>query len=197
MSEVTAVPIRPVKPGALTRLWLGVGAACVVSLGLAWAGTQAVVATSGSTDQFLAWHKSQSGVIATKSGLQYKVIKKGEGPSPTDEDVALVNYKGTLRDGVVFDERQRQPMPVAQMTEGFKEALKLMSRGGSYRLWIPPALGYGDAPPPGSPIKADSVLIFDVDMIDFKNMAALQAEMQQLQQQQMQDGGQPGGAPQR
>lgn len=182
MSDVTAVPIAPVKRSWL--VWL-VGAIAVAALGgiaLAWTGTAKTVAESGSADQFLSWHKGRPGVVTTASGLQYQVLKKGEGATPTDADVALVNYKGALRDGKVFDQAQRAPFPVTGVVPGFSEALKLMPRGATYRIWIPPALGYG-AQAQGDAIPANSLLVFDVDMIDFKNQAELQAQMQAMQAQ--------------
>ncbi len=182
MSDVTAVPIAPVKRSWL--VWL-VGAIAVAALGgiaLAWTGTAKTVAESGSADQFLSWHKGRPGVVTTVSGLQYQVLKKGEGATPTDADVALVNYKGALRDGKVFDQAQRAPFPVTGVVPGFSEALKLMPRGATYRIWIPPALGYG-AQAQGDAIPANSLLVFDVDMIDFKNQAELQAQMQAMQAQ--------------
>ena len=182
MSDVTAVPIAPVKRSWL--VWL-VGAIAVAALGgiaLAWTGTAKTVAESGSADQFLSWHKGRPGVVTTASGLQYQVLKKGEGATPTDADVALVNYKGALRGGKVFDQAQRAPFPVTGVVPGFSEALKLMPRGSTYRIWIPPALGYG-AQAQGDAIPANSLLVFDVDMIDFKNQAELQAQMQAMQAQ--------------
>ncbi|MBA3897339.1 MAG: FKBP-type peptidyl-prolyl cis-trans isomerase [Sphingomonadaceae bacterium] len=190
MSEVTAVPLRPIKKGSLTRLWIGVGLAVVAAGGLAWAGTSKSVATNGTADQFLAWHKGQSGVVTTPSGLQYQVLAKGNGPAPTDADVVLVNYKGALRDGSVFDQAQRAPFPVTGVVPGFGEGLKLMPRAAKYRFWIPPALGYGAASPDPK-IPANSVLVFDVEMIDFKNQAEIQAQMQQMQAQ----GAMPGAPP--
>ncbi len=149
---------------------------------MAWAGTAKTVAEAGTADQFLAWHKNAPGVVTTASGLQYQVVKKGDGAVPTNSGVALVNYKGSLRTGKVFDQGQRAPFPVTGVVAGFSEALKLMPRGSTYRIWIPPALGYG-AQSQGELIPANSLLIFDVDMIDFRNQAELQAQMQAMQAQ--------------
>ncbi len=182
MSEITAVPIQPVKRAWLVWLGASIALAGAAGVGLAWSGTAKSVATSGTAEQFLAWHKGRSGVVTTPSGLQYQVIKKGEGPTPTDADVALVNYKGSLRDGKIFDQAQRAPFPITGVVPGFSEALKLMPRGSTYRIWIPPALGYGDVAQ-GNAIPAHSILQFDVDMIDFRNGAELQAQMQAMQAQ--------------
>ena len=182
MSDVTAVPIAPVKRSWLVWLVGAIAVAALFGIGLAWTGTAKTVAESGTADQFLLWHKGRPGVVTTASGLQYQVLKKGEGATPTDADVALVNYKGALRDGKVFDQAQRAPFPVTGVVPGFSEALKLMPRGSTYRIWIPPVLGYG-AQAQGDAIPANSLLVFDVDMIDFKNQAELQAQMQQMQAQ--------------
>jgi FKBP-type peptidyl-prolyl cis-trans isomerase FkpA len=190
MSEVTAVPIRPVKAGALTRLWLGVGAACVVSIGLAWAGTQGTASNACNVRDFKG-----AKPVTTASGLMIQTIKPGTGGSPTDDDVTLVGYKGSLRDGKVFDENPRAPLPVAGMIPGFTEALKLMKTGGEYRFCIPPAIGYGAQA--NERIPANSILFFDVTLLDFRSQAEIQAMQQQMQQLQQQGGGQPGGAPQR
>ncbi|UVO55277.1 FKBP-type peptidyl-prolyl cis-trans isomerase [Sphingomonas sp. SUN039] len=183
MSEVTAVPIAPTKRSWLVWLVGAIAVAALFGIVLAWTGTAKTVAEAGTAEQFLAWHKGRPGVVTTASGLQYQVIKKGEGgATPTDADVALVNYKGSLRDGKVFDQAQRAPFPVTGVVAGFSEALKLMPRGSTYRIWIPPTLGYG-AQAQGDAIPANSLLVFDVDMIDFKNQAELQAQMQAMQAQ--------------
>jgi FKBP-type peptidyl-prolyl cis-trans isomerase FkpA len=178
--SATTVPILPVEKGTLVKLWAGVAAVVLIAGGLAWAGTRP--ATQGGCS------------MKTASGLGWSVSKAGNGISPTDDDYVLVNYKGSLLDGKEFDSGQRTPFGVTQVVPGFSEGLKLMKKGGSYRLCIPPALGYGKTEQ--GPIPADSFLIFDVDLIDFKSAAAVQAEMQMMQQmQQMPGGGAPGGAP--
>lgn len=193
MSEITAVPIRPVKKGAITRLWIGVGAASVAALGLAWAGTNSVTATGACSTRDFKGAK----VETTPSGLMMQTVKPGAGASPTDADITLVNYKGSLRDGKVFDQNERTPLPVAGMIPGFTEALKKMQLGGEYRICIPPALGYGDKAQ--GPIPANSVLMFDVTLLDFRSQAEVQAMQMQMQQMQAQQQGmaQPGGTPPR
>lgn len=181
--SVTAVPLRPIAKGSIAKLWIGVALAVSVAAGGAYLGTSgAAVANAGTPEQFLAWNAKQDGVITTASGLQYQVLEEGKGPKPTDEDVVLVGYKGTLRDGKVFDENPQASFPVAGVVPGFSEGLKQMSRGGKYRLWIPPQLGYGENSP-AEVIPANSVLIFEVDLLDFKSMAEIQIEMQRLQAQ--------------
>ena len=187
--SVTAVPIQPTPRRMIAMLWAGLVVIAIAAIGFAWFGTSAAVAQTGTNDQFLAWNARQPGVQTTASGLQFKVLKEGTGPHPTDTDVTLIKYKGTLRDGTVFDENERAPLPVAQVVPGFSEGLKLMQKGGKYRLWIKPELGYGDRDTGGA-IPPNSVLVFDVDLLEFIPMAVLQ----QMQMQQMMGGGQ-GGAP--
>ena len=181
MSSVTAVPIAPVKRRYVIYLVIGLLLAVVGAAALAW---QAPV-------DFLTRNGRQAGVVTTPSGLQYQVMTPGTGPSPTDADVALINYVGKLPDGKVFDQSQQPtPMPVAAVVPGFSEALKLMSKGGKYRVWIKPELGYG-AEAKG-PIPANSVLAFDVEMLDFLP----ESVVRQMQAQQMQGApGMPGGVP--
>lgn len=172
--STTAVTLRPIARGSLTRLWIGVAAVALAAGGLAWAGQQHV---EPSPAAFLAKNSHADGVVTTESGLQYKVLSEGTGPSPTTTDVALVGYKGTLLDGTVFDENPQAPMPVDGVVPGFSEGLQKMKKGGKYRLWIPPQLGYGEQA--AGPIPAGSVLVFDVTLHDFKS----RAELMQLQQQ--------------
>ncbi|MEP3225058.1 MAG: FKBP-type peptidyl-prolyl cis-trans isomerase [Parasphingorhabdus sp.] len=188
--SVTTVPIRPIKKGSLTKLWIGLALVLAVAGALAWAGTQNAVETGASNEQFLANNGEEDGVTTTATGLQIKTLKPGEGPSPTATDTALVNYKGTTRDGNVFDQNEQTPMPVGGVVPGFSEALQLMQKGGEYRIWIPSELGYGEQSP--SPeLPANSVLIFDVTLLDFISAEQMQALQQQMQQQ----GGIPGGPP--
>ncbi len=184
--SVTTVPIQPIKKGSLTKLWIGVAFVVAISAVLAWVGTSNAVVNGATNDQFLAANANQDGVETTKSGLQYKVIKLGEGPSPTATDTALVKYEGRLRDGTIFDANEQTPMPVGGVVPGFSEALQLMQKGGEYRIWIPSDLAYGEVSP-GPEIPASSLLIFDVTLMDFIS----QEQMQQLQQQ----GAGPGGPP--
>ena len=169
MTNITAVPIRPVKKGAVTKLWLAIGAAVLGAGAVAWAGTPSAITSS--------------------TGLRYMVQKAGTGPKPTDSDFVLVKYKGSLKDGTVFDQQDRAPFPVNAVVPGFSEGLKQMQKGGKYRLWIPPQLGYG-ANATG-PIPANSELIFDVELLDIRSQAEVQQQMMQQQMQQQGAGGQP------
>jgi FKBP-type peptidyl-prolyl cis-trans isomerase len=110
----------------------------------------------------------------TASGLGYLVVQAGSGDKPVDESIALLNYRGYLAsDGTIFDANNRAPLPVKGVIPGFGEGLKLMQRGGRYKLCIPSALAYGAVTK--GPIPANSDLVFDVDLLDFKSIAEIQA----------------------
>ncbi|PAX09213.1 FKBP-type peptidyl-prolyl cis-trans isomerase [Sphingomonas lenta] len=170
MSNVTAVPLRPVKRGYLVWLWLGLALALVSAYALARQG-----------DDFLSRNARASGVVTTASGLQYKVIEPGQagGPRPTDSDLALVNYQGQFLDGRTFDQSQQPtPMPVAGVVPGFSEGLKLMPRGSRYRFWLPPQLAYGEQGAGNGAIPPNSTLVFDVQLLDFRSQAEVMQQMQ-------------------
>lgn len=172
MSNVTAVPLQPVKRAYVLWLVAGLLIALVAGVALARAG--------------------DTGVLTTESGLRYKVLKAGDtkGPRPTNSDVALVNYEGRLTDGTVFDKSQQPtPFPVASVVPGFSEGLKLMHKGAKYRLWIKPELGYGERS--AGAIPPNSTLVFDVELQDF----IPEQTLRQLQMQQQMMGGMPGGPP--
>ncbi|MGJ3649384.1 FKBP-type peptidyl-prolyl cis-trans isomerase [Sphingomonas sp. GlSt437] len=177
----------PPKPAAATSTprpaWLlllaGAIGGIVLTL-LAQQAGRAYAAYQARPDTYLAHNKSSDPAVKeTPSGLQYKVLQPGKGPTPTDGDVTLITYDGKLTNGTSFDKsEQPTPFPVTGVVPGFSEGLKLMQRGGKYRLWIKPSLGYGDKA--AGPIPANSVLVFDVSLIDFKSEAeirAMQAKM--------------------
>jgi len=117
--------------------------------------------------QFLEKNKQQPGVIQTQSGLQYKVIKEGSGKTPKATDKVTVHYEGKLIDGTVFDSSFERKEPasfgVTGVIPGWTEALQLMKEGGSYELYIPSDLAYGDQG--NQSIPGGSTLIFKVDLI--------------------------------
>jgi FKBP-type peptidyl-prolyl cis-trans isomerase FkpA len=199
--SITAVPIAPVKRAYVAWLWIGIAIAVLAGVALAWKGTAAVVADQGTNAQFLSHNAGQPGVTETATGLQYRVIEAGQrGATPTDSDLVLVNYKGSLRDGTVFDEsRQPTPMSPKGVVPGFAEAVKLMPKGAKYRFWLKPELAYGSGaqtnPQTGQEvIPANSLLIFDIEMVDFVPEAVVR-QMQMQQMMQMQGGnGDPGAS---
>jgi FKBP-type peptidyl-prolyl cis-trans isomerase len=118
--------------------------------------------------KFLESNKSKAGVITTPSGLQYEIISEGKGANPKAESTVTVNYKGTLIDGTVFDSSydrgQPATFPLNQVIRGWTEGIPLMKVGSKYKFYIPSELGYG----PGAQgnIKPNSVLIFEVELLD-------------------------------
>lgn len=111
----------------------------------------------------------------TASGLGYTVLRPGSGASPASGDVTLINYIGYLAaDGQTFDQSMRAPLEVDRVVPGFSEGLKLASRGAVLRLCIPSALGYGARQM--GPIPANSDLVFQVELIDFRNIAELRRQ---------------------
>lgn len=174
MSEVTAVPLRPIKKGSLTKLWTGIGLVAVVAIGLAWWGTASQVAMATPPAEFLAANAHRSGVVSTPSGLQYKVLTPGAGPKVTATDTVLANYEGKLVNDETFDASAQHGGPqvfqAGGAIPGFSEALQLMNAGAKYRFWIPPSLAYGpqDVPDPRTgkiAIPGNSVLVFDVEIV--------------------------------
>jgi len=117
---------------------------------------------------FLAQNKSKEGVIELDSGLQYQVLKQGEGIKPAATDRVQCHYEGMLLDGKVFDSSVKRGEPavfgVNQVIKGWIEALQLMSEGSKWRLFIPSELAYG-ASGAGQDIPPHATLIFDVELI--------------------------------
>ncbi len=121
-------------------------------------------------EKFLADNAKKPGVITTASGLQYEVIKKGNGPLPSDTSKVKVNYHGTLIDGTVFDSSVDRKEPIVfkanQVIKGWTEALKLMPVGSKYKLYIPQELAYANREQ--GKIKPFSALIFEVELISIE-----------------------------
>lgn len=199
MATTPPSPKKPFDARQILYVVAGVVLGVLLTLG-ATAGIKAWQASHTPDAVFIAKNRGEKGVVETKSGLQYQILTPGKGPKPTDADIALVNYEGKLIDGKVFDKSpQPTPMPVVASDEktgrqgvvpGFSEALKLMSKGAKYRFWIKPSLGYGDKT--NGPIPANSVLVFEVELLDFLPETVIR-QMQMQQQMQMQ-GAAPGGA---
>jgi FKBP-type peptidyl-prolyl cis-trans isomerase FklB len=120
---------------------------------------------------FLASNKSKEGVVTTPSGLQYKILKTGDGPKPAAGDTVVCNYKGTLIDGKEFDSsyKRGQPatFPVSGVIKGWTEALQLMPVGSKWQLFIPSDLAYGDRQA-GPDITPGSTLIFEVELMSIQ-----------------------------
>ncbi len=122
-------------------------------------------------EAFLAENKKREGVITLPSGLQYKVIKEGDGNLPKAEDTVTVHYKGTLIDGTEFDSSYSRGEPatfsVKGVIPGWTEALQLMKAGSKWQLFMPSNLAYGDRGI-GGKIGPNSTLVFDVELLSIK-----------------------------
>jgi len=120
------------------------------------------------SEAFLAETAAQDSVQATESGLLYKVLEAGDGPSPALGDTVVVNYRGTLPDSTEFDSSFNRGQParfvVGEVIPGWNEALQLMQVGAQYELYIPADLAYGDQAPPQ--IGPNRALIFEVELLD-------------------------------
>ncbi len=118
---------------------------------------------------FLAENAKQPGVVTTNSGLQYKILRKGDGAVPKENSTVTVHYRGTLLNGEEFDSSYKRNEPaqfgVTQVIDGWTEALQLMRTGGKWQLFIPSELAYGANPRPGGPIGPNEVLTFEVELL--------------------------------
>lgn len=119
--------------------------------------------------EFLEINKKRPGVVTLPSGLQYEILKKGEGKIPKATDQVKCHYHGTLIDGTVFDSSVQRGTPatfgVNQVIQGWVEALQLMPVGSKWKLFIPSDLAYGKSGA-GQSIEPNSTLIFDVEVLD-------------------------------
>ncbi|WP_436416461.1 FKBP-type peptidyl-prolyl cis-trans isomerase [Petrimonas sp.] len=122
-------------------------------------------------EKFLADNAAREGVVTLPSGLQYEVIRQGNGPIPADTNTVKVHYHGTLINGTVFessvDRKEPSTFGVTQVIPGWTEALKLMPVGSKWKLYVPYDLAYG-AQDRGT-IKPFSTLIFDVELLGIEN----------------------------
>jgi FKBP-type peptidyl-prolyl cis-trans isomerase len=121
-------------------------------------------------DAFLAENTKRPGVETTPSGLQYRVIRQGNGPSPTVGDSVRVNYRGTLLNGTEFDNSARLGGPAEfqiapGLIRGWIEALQKMKVGDKWQLFVPPNLAY-DTDSPGPPIEPNSLLVFEIELLE-------------------------------
>jgi FKBP-type peptidyl-prolyl cis-trans isomerase FklB len=119
-------------------------------------------------DDFLAANKSKPGVVALPDGLQYKILKEGNGPKPTVNDTVSCNYRGTFINGKEFDSSSKHggpaSFPVGGVIKGWTEALQLMPVGSKWELYVPSDLAYGERGA-GADIGPDETLIFEVELL--------------------------------
>jgi FKBP-type peptidyl-prolyl cis-trans isomerase len=140
--------------------WLAAGAVVI-----------AVVGVRTADVKYMAANKSKPGVITTASGLQYQVIRAGQGPKPAAKDTVLVHYEGKLIDGTVFDSSYQRGQPAAfpldQVIPGWTEGVQLMTVGSKYHFVVPPQLAYGSQGA-GGVIPPGAVLEFDIELMAVK-----------------------------
>ncbi len=121
---------------------------------------------------FLDANGKREEVHVTPSGLQYEVLKQGEGPKPTAADTVVVHYTGRLIDGTVFDSSEERGEPatfgVTQVIPGWVEALQMMNAGSQWRIFVPSDLAYGPQGA-GGLIGPNQTLIFDVSLLEVVN----------------------------
>ena len=124
-------------------------------------------------DKFLSENKNKPGVVTTASGLQYTILKEGNGPVPKMDDKIKLHLKGFYLDGREFDNTyKRQPvvLDVDKQIPGWKEAWTKMKVGSIWRIWLPPALGWGEAGVRPT-IPANAVLIFEMEILSIEGKA--------------------------
>lgn len=122
-------------------------------------------------EDFLATNKTKPEVVTTESGLQYQVLKMGDGDKPWATHTVTCHYHGTMIDGTIFDSSVQRGVPASfplnMVIKGWTEGLQLMPAGSKFRFFIHPSLAYGERQVSAT-IGANSTLIFDVELISFK-----------------------------
>jgi FKBP-type peptidyl-prolyl cis-trans isomerase len=124
-------------------------------------------------EAFLEANKKKQGVVTLPSGLQFKILKAGEGQKPTAEDTVEVNYKGTFINGKEFDSSHGgvAAFKVSGVIKGWREALQLMPVGSKWQLFVPPQLAYGEKGM-GRAIMPNTTLLFEVELVGLKPAAS-------------------------
>lgn len=133
--------------------------------------TNSATANLEAGNKFLAENKNKEGVQQSESGLQYKILKEGDGEKPSANSVVTAHYKGSLIDGTVFDSSYERgepaSFPLDRVIKGWQEALPMMKTGSKWQIYVPANLGYGERGAGGT-IGPNSTLIFDIELISFK-----------------------------
>ena len=135
------------------------------------AAAEAGKAAKAAGGAFLAENGKKDGVVTLPSGLQYQVLKEGDGKKPSATDQVVCHYEGTLIDGTVFDSSYQRNQPATfglnQVIAGWTEGVQLMQEGAKYRFFIPYNLAYGERGA-GAQIPPFAALVFDVELIEVK-----------------------------
>ena len=135
------------------------------------AAAEAGKAAKAAGEAFLAENGKKDGVVTLPSGLQYQVLKEGDGKKPSATDQVVCHYEGTLIDGTVFDSSYQRNQPATfglnQVIAGWTEGVQLMQEGAKYRFFIPYNLAYGERGA-GAQIPPFADLVFDVEWIEVK-----------------------------
>jgi FKBP-type peptidyl-prolyl cis-trans isomerase FklB len=133
-------------------------------------------------EAYLAANGKKEGVVTLPSGLQYKVIRSGDGPSPKATDSVETNYRGTLIDGTEFDSSykrgQTAVFPVNGVIAGWTEALQRMKVGDKWQIYLPPGLAYGERG--AGPIGPNTTLVFDIELVSIKGQAEAEGAGQEI-----------------
>ena len=132
------------------------------------AAAEAGKVAKAAGESFLAENAKKEGVVVLPSGLQYQVLKEGNGKKPSATDQVKCHYEGTLIDGTIFDSSYQRNEPATfglnQVIAGWTEGVQLMSEGAKYRFFIPYNLAYGERGA-GAQIPPFAALVFDVELL--------------------------------
>lgn len=132
------------------------------------AAAEAGKVAKAAGESFLAENAKKEGIVVLPSGLQYQVLKEGNGKKPSATDQVKCHYEGTLIDGTIFDSSYQRNEPATfglnQVIAGWTEGVQLMSEGAKYRFFIPYNLAYGERGA-GAQIPPFAALVFDVELL--------------------------------
>jgi FKBP-type peptidyl-prolyl cis-trans isomerase FklB len=121
--------------------------------------------------KYLAANKKKPGIVELPSGLQYRIVEEGSGEKPVSSDTVKVHYRGTLIDGTEFDSSYARGEPVtfqiANIINGWQQALILMSEGAKWQVFIPPTLAYGSGGA-GQNIGPNATLVFEIELVSIE-----------------------------
>jgi len=132
---------------------------------------ETIVKNAQESEKFLEENGKKEGIRTTESGLQYRVLKEGDGPAPEPDDFVTVNYRGTFIDGTEFDNSYAKGQPIRVQADGvikgWTEALPMMKVGSKWQLFVPPDLAYGRRGL-GQRIPPNKVLVFEMELVSLE-----------------------------